>query len=101
LTEQNILLTFHIDREVPEGRGSEERKIVGIYLLSKRNTRTVPKQKSTSYCVEEEIVMRDGVTERIINKEIINYGVALQLGPYVDWINETIRYHRSALSWGK
>lgn len=57
--------------------------------------------QSTSYCVEEEIVTHGGVTERIINKEIINYGVALQLGPYVDWINETITHHRSALSRGK
>jgi hypothetical protein len=37
LTEQNILLTFHIDREVPKGRGPEERKIMCIYLLSKLN----------------------------------------------------------------
>jgi hypothetical protein len=30
---QNIVVGFHIDREVSEGLGSEERKIVSIYLL--------------------------------------------------------------------
>jgi len=35
LTTQNIVVGFHIDREVSEGRGSEQRKIVCIYLLFK------------------------------------------------------------------
>jgi hypothetical protein len=35
LTTQNIVVAFHIDREVPNGRGSEVRKIVYTYLLFK------------------------------------------------------------------
>ena len=35
LTTQNIVVGFHINREVPEGRGSEERKIVSTDLLFK------------------------------------------------------------------
>jgi len=37
LTTQNIVVGFHIDREVSEGQGSEQREIVCIYLLSKVN----------------------------------------------------------------
>jgi len=37
LTIQNIVVGFHIDRDVPEGQGSEERKIGCIYLLLKKN----------------------------------------------------------------
>lgn len=42
LTTQNTVVAFQINREVPEGRRSEERKIVSIYLLFKWNLRTVP-----------------------------------------------------------
>jgi hypothetical protein len=37
LTIQNIVVGFHIDREVSEGRGLKERKIVCIYLSFKEN----------------------------------------------------------------
>ena len=37
LTTQNIVVAFHINGEVPEGRGLEKRKIMCIYLLSKEN----------------------------------------------------------------
>jgi hypothetical protein len=37
LTTQNFVVAFHINREVPEGRGPEERKIVSIYLFSKED----------------------------------------------------------------
>ena len=47
--------------------------------------------ESTNYRFEEEAVTIDGTTERIVYNQIINYGVALQLGPYVDWIDETVR----------
>ena len=47
--------------------------------------------ESTNYRFEEETVTSDGTTERIVYKQIINYGVALQLGPYVDWIDETVK----------
>ena len=42
LTTQNIMVAFQINREVPEGRRSEERKTVFIYLLFKWDLRTVP-----------------------------------------------------------
>jgi hypothetical protein len=37
LTAQNIVLSFDIDGEVSEGRGSEKRKIVSIYTVFKEN----------------------------------------------------------------
>ncbi len=37
LTGQNIVVVFQIYREVPEGRGSEDIKIVSIYFLFKEN----------------------------------------------------------------
>ena len=37
LTGQNIVVAFQINRKLPEGRGSEEGKIVYIYLLFKEN----------------------------------------------------------------
>lgn len=47
--------------------------------------------ESTNYRSEEETVTRGETTERIVYKQIINYGVALQLGPYVNWIDETVK----------
>jgi hypothetical protein len=50
--------------------------------------------ESTNYRYQEETVTRDNTTEKTTYQYIINYGVALQLGPYVDWINETVEYHK-------
>jgi len=50
--------------------------------------------ESTSYRSEEESLTTDGSTERIVHKNMITYGIALQLGPYVDWINETINLYK-------
>lgn len=50
--------------------------------------------ESTNYRSEEETITSGGTTERIIYKQIINYGVALQLGPYIDWIDETAKRHK-------
>jgi hypothetical protein len=47
--------------------------------------------ESTNYRSEEEILTRDGTKERTVYSQIINYGVALQLGPYVDWIDEEVK----------
>ena len=37
LTAQNIVVAFHINRGVPEGRRSEEREIISTCLLFKDN----------------------------------------------------------------
>jgi Trypsin-like peptidase domain len=50
--------------------------------------------ESTNYRWEEESLTRDGTTQRTVYSQIINYGVALQLGPYVDWIDDVIARHK-------
>jgi hypothetical protein len=47
--------------------------------------------ESTNYRSEEETVTNRRMTERTVYKQIINYGVAIQLAPYVDWIDETVK----------
>ena len=50
--------------------------------------------ESTNYRSEEEALTRDGTTERTVYSQIINYGVALQLGPYADWIDEMVKHRK-------
>lgn len=49
--------------------------------------------ESINYRHSEKTTTEDGVIERTIYQAVINYGVAVEIGPHMDWIEETIRIH--------
>jgi S1-C subfamily serine protease len=47
--------------------------------------------ESVNYRHSEESTVENGISTRTVYQTVINYGIAVALGPHLDWIKETVK----------